>query len=481
MAERGAGSTAPVRPVFDVTDERLARAAWSRLAEPGDDVAVALVEQLGAGPALAWLHEAANDPAEARRALVALAAGGGGAGDARGDVGGPAAGEDPLRVAGLARLVPASSARRTGALGSTRTGRGTARGEVRADTAHDATDDGGRDARSRSVSRLLRGVARWAPRLGGLDPRRELRVLERLGGSLVVPGDPGWPPGLDDLDTVRPLALWARGTADLSRLGARSVAVVGARACTDYGRHVTGEIASGLTERGFVVVSGGAYGIDAAAHRAALVTGGPTVAFLAGGVDRFYPAGNTDLLRAVVGSGGAVVSEVPPGSVPSRVRFLLRNRLIAAFASATVVVEAAWRSGSLSTATRASELSRPVGAVPGPVTSMASTGCHRLLRDGAAVCVTDAAEVAELAGALARDLAPVGPAAASAPSAAYDDLDAVETRTWDALPLRSGASTESVARSAGLAVPDAVAALGRLEIRALAERVAGGWRRVRRS
>ncbi|MBM7819509.1 DNA processing protein [Cellulosimicrobium cellulans] len=444
MAERRAGPSTPVRPVFDVTDDRLARAAWSRLAEPGDEVAVALVEQLGASAALAWLVEAVNDPAGARRELVGLAAGDG---------------EDRERLNGL--------------LGVAGAGAGA------------PTDDPcarGRDPRSGPVARLLRAVARWAPRLDGLDPRRELHVLDRLDGSLVVPGDPGWPTALDDLGAVRPLALWVRGSDSLAALAARSVAVVGARACTDYGRHVTGEIASGLVTRGFTVVSGGAYGIDAAAHRAALVSGGPTVAFLAGGVDRLYPVGNTELLRAVVGTGGAVVSEVPPGSVPSRVRFLLRNRLIAAFAGATVVVEAAWRSGSLSTAVRAAELSRPVGAVPGPVTSMASTGCHRLLRDGAAVCVTDADEVAELAGALARDAAPAAPAAGTrrAPrDAVYDGLDAVETRAWDALPLRSGAPTDAVARSAGLAVPEAVGALGRLEIRGLAERVPGGWRRVR--
>ncbi|MFB7890430.1 DNA-processing protein DprA [Cellulosimicrobium cellulans] len=444
MAERRAGPTPPVRPAFDVSDDRLARAAWSRLAEPGDEVAVALVEQLGASGALAWLVEAVNDPARARRELVGLAEC---AGDDRAGL------ERLLGVPGIGAAVP--------------------------------TEDSGapvRDPRSGPVARLLRAVARWAPRLDGLDPRRELHVLERLDGSLVVPGDPGWPTALDDLGAVRPLALWVRGSDRLAELAARSVAVVGARACTDYGRHVTGEIASGLAARGFTVVSGGAYGIDAAAHRAALVSSAPTVAFLAGGVDRLYPVGNTELLRAVVGTGGAVVSEVPPGSVPSRVRFLLRNRLIAAFAGATVVVEAAWRSGSLSTAVRAAELSRPVGAVPGPVTSMASTGCHRLLRDGAAVCVTDADEVAELAGALARDAAPAAPAAGTrrAPrDAAYDGLGAVETRTWDALPLRSGAPTDAVARSAGLAVSEAVGALGRLEIRGLAERTPGGWRRVR--
>lgn len=443
MAERHAGPTTPVRPAFDVTDDRLARAAWSRLAEPGDEVAVALVEQLGASAALAWLVGAVNDPARARRELVGLADG------ADGDREGL---DGLLGVTGIG-AVPTD--------------------DPRAPV---------RGARAGPVARLLRAVARWAPRLDGLDPRRELHVLERLDGSLVVPGDPGWPTAIDDLGAVRPLALWVRGSDRLAELAARSVAVVGARACTDYGRHVTGEIASGLAARGFTVVSGGAYGIDAAAHRAALVSSAPTVAFLAGGVDRLYPVGNTELLRAVVGTGGAVVSEVPPGSVPSRVRFLLRNRLIAAFAGATVVMEAAWRSGSLSTAVRAAELSRPVGAVPGPVTSMASTGCHRLLRDGAAVCVTDADEVAELAGALARDAAPAAPAAGTrrAPrDAAYDGLDAVETRTWDALPLRSGAPTDAVARSAGLAVSEVVGALGRLEIRGLAERTAGGWRRVR--
>ncbi|MFF2267595.1 DNA-processing protein DprA [Cellulosimicrobium cellulans] len=444
MAERRAGPTTPVRLAFDVTDDRLARAAWSRLTEPGDEVAVALVEQLGAPAALSWLVEAVNDPARARRELVGLA-------ERAGDDGGGLQGL--LGVPGIGAAVPAD--------------------DTRAPV---------RDPRSGPVARLLRAVARWAPRLDGLDPRRELHVLDRLDGSLVVPGDPGWPTALDDLGAVRPLALWVRGSDRLAELAARSVAVVGARACTDYGRHVTGEIASGLTARGFTVVSGGAYGIDAAAHRAALVSPGPTVAFLAGGVDRLYPVGNTELLRAVASSGGAVVSEVPPGSVPSRVRFLLRNRLIAAFAGATVVVEAAWRSGSLSTAVRAAELSRPVGAVPGPVTSMASTGCHRLLRDGAAVCVTDADEVAELAGVLARDAAPAAPAVGNpkAPrDAAYDGLDPVEIRTWDALPLRSGTPTGAVARSAGLAVSEAVGALGRLEIRGLAERTPGGWRRVR--
>src|SRR5690606_33115384 len=177
-------------PVFDVDDPRLARAAWSRLAEPGDEVAVALVDQLGPGPALAWLYEAVRDPAQARRALVGLAeAGGAGAVDD-----GEGAAPDPLAVDGVVGVLPADR----------------------------ATAGADRDVRSRAVARLLRAVARWAPRLDGLDPRRELRVLERLGGQLLVPGDAGWPVGLDDLGPVRPLALWVRGNRHLAAPPERS-------------------------------------------------------------------------------------------------------------------------------------------------------------------------------------------------------------------------------------------------------------------
>ncbi|OLT46834.1 DNA protecting protein DprA [Cellulosimicrobium sp. CUA-896] len=424
-------------PVFDVADDRLARAAWCRIAEPGDEVAGALVRALGAAEALAWVYDAVREPAAARSTLAHL-------GEQARPPGAPAERPAPGRRAVLAGVLPMEPERE----------------------------------RQGPVPRVLRALGRWAPRLEGLDPRRELHVLERLGGAFLVPGDPGWPARVDDLGPAAPLGLWVRGAPDLAAASRRSVAVVGARACTDYGRHVTGELATGLAGRGFTVVSGGAYGIDAMAHRGALAADGPTVAFLAGGVDRLYPAGNVELLRTVTASGGAVVSEVPPGSVPSRVRFLLRNRLIAAFSGATVVVEAAWRSGSLSTAARAAELSRPVGVVPGPVTSMASSGCHRLLRDGTAVCVTDAAEVAELAGELGRDALQPGPPPDGERAAPHDGLDEVETRAWDALPLRVGRPVGSVARTAGLAVPETLGALGRLELSGHAERVAGGWRRV---
>jgi len=334
--------------------------------------------------------------------------------------------------------------------------------------------------------RLLRAVSRWAPRTRGLDPRRELRALDLLGGALLLPDDPRWPGALDDLGALAPHCLWVRGDPDLAAASTRSVALVGARACTEYGRHVAAELAHGLAGRGVTVVSGGAYGIDAAAHRAALAGGGPTVAYLAGGVDRLYPAGNADLLRAVLDAGGAVVSEVPPGSVPSRVRFLLRNRLIAATARATVVVEAAWRSGALSTAARAAELLRPVGAVPGPVTSMASGGCHRLLRDGVAVCVTDVDEVAELALPAGEGPA-AGGSEAGRPDGSRpgfdvpDDLDGVGRRLFDALPLRRAADVGSIARAAGLALDETRGGLGLLELAGFAVQDAGAWRRAPRS
>ncbi|MGW8568401.1 DNA-processing protein DprA [Isoptericola sp. NPDC055881] len=423
-APRGAGaSRVPVGVLpFDADDPDLARAAWSRLAEPGDVVAGALVQHLGAGEALAWVLDAVRDPARAVR--------------------GPA----------------------LDAVGS----------EVAAD-------------------RLMASVARWSPRLDGLDPRRELRVLDRLEGTFLVPGDERWLPGLADLGPEEPFALWVRGDPELASLATRSVAVVGARASSAYGDQVAASMAAGLADRGFTVVSGGAYGIDAAAHRGALAGGAPTVAVLAGGVDRLYPPGNQDLLTRLADGAGAVVSEVPPGSAPFRQRFLARNRIIAAASCATVVVEGAWRSGALSTARHATRLLRPLGAVPGPVTSGTSTGCHVLLRDGAAVCVTDADEVAELAGpygpAGADGLAGAdghagadGPAPApgtrpGAGASGADALDERARRVRDALPARASATLDTLTRTAGLSASETLAGLGALELQGLAAQEGGRWSR----
>lgn len=309
-------------------------------------------------------------------------------------------------------------------------------------------------------------LARWRPRLRSVDTAFHLRQAARFGARLVVPGDAEWPPGLDDLGPHAPSALWARGDPGLLGTLDRSIAIVGARAATGYGEHVTIEASSGLVDRGFAIVSGAAFGVDGAAHRAALASGGATVAFLAGGVDRFYPTAHETLLTRIVDR-GAVVSEVPCGVAPTKWRFLQRNRLIAAASRATVVVEAGWRSGSLNTAGHAAQLGRPLGAVPGPVTSSASAGCHRLIREYDAVCVTTAQEMAEL----------VDPAAAVVPRA--DEGRPERIRVLDALS-RIGRDETAVATASGLSIETVRAELGLLELDGLVELGATGWRRSSR-
>lgn len=314
-------------------------------------------------------------------------------------------------------------------------------------------------------------LKRWGPRLQAEPVLRGLGVAARLGARLLLPGDSEWPAGLDDLGPHAPIALWCRGGAE--RLSAlRSIAVVGTRAATGYGEHVAAELAGGLAERGVTVVSGGAYGIDGVAHRAALAAEGSTAAFLAGGIDRLYPAGHESLLRRVI-EHGAVLAEPLPGTSPSRWRFLQRNRLIAAAAAAVVVVEAGWRSGALNTTAHAAALGRPVAAVPGPVTSPSSAGCHRLLRDHGAHCVTGTEDLLALL--------PASPAHAPDASRAgrpLDERDPIEIRVHDALSSRSARSPAQLARSSGLAIEQVLTGLGLLELAGAAIAVADGWRRA---
>jgi DNA processing protein len=326
---------------------------------------------------------------------------------------------------------------------------------------------------------MANSLKRWQPRIPDLAPERDLATMARLGGRLIIPADELWPAQLGDLGIQEPICLWWRGQEQPLPALATSVALVGSRDSTSYGASVTGDIAYSLAQRGFTVVSGGAYGIDAHAHRAALAGAAdalPTIAVMAGGVDRFYPSGNEDLLRAVCNQ-GAVLAEVPPGSAPTRYRFLQRNRIIAALSAVTVVVEARWRSGALNTAHHAETLGRAVGAVPGSVHSANSAGCHRLLRDGGAVCVTDAAEVAELA-------APSGcalPDARPGQAAVQDGLTLEDLILLDALPLRSTTSVEKLSAVAGLGQESVRAGLGRLGLLGLAVSERGGWKRGKAS
>lgn len=316
-------------------------------------------------------------------------------------------------------------------------------------------------------------LARFAERVRRLDRDRDLATAAKVGARLVIPGDDEWPARLDDLD-VPPWCLWVRGPADLGAVTRRSVAVVGSRVCTAYGEQFAAELAAEIAGRGWTVVSGAAFGIDGASHRGALSVDGVTVAVLAGGVDRAYPAGHSRLIERIAET-GAVLAEVAPGSAPMRSRFLLRNRLIAAMSKGTVVVEADVRSGSLNTMKTAFELGRPVGAVPGPVTSMTSAGCHAKIRAGMAVLVTSAAEVVDLVGDLGSD-ACEEPRAATLPT---DELGPDEARVHEGLPHRDWADLTQVAVVSALAPMQAMAALGRLVELGLAERRDGSWRKAR--
>lgn len=304
-----------------------------------------------------------------------------------------------------------------------------------------------------------------------LDVERDLEIADRVGARVVCPGDEDWPSGVDDLDAP-PICLWVRGPADLTALARRSVAVVGARSCTSYGDLVAADFGAGIADRGFTVVSGAAFGIDAAAHRGALAVDGVTLAVLAGGVDRAYPVAHDGLLRRIADT-GAVISEVAPGSAPTRPRFLLRNRLIATMTTGTIVVEAGLRSGSLNTARTAAEHNRPVGVVPGPVTSMVSAGCHQARRDGIAEIVTDVAEVIELVGVIGDDAAP----RRSAPEQVVDGLDPADALVLASVPVRKAASVEKIAVAAGLVPTAVVGSLARLELLALVVREGDGWRK----
>lgn len=232
-----------------------------------------------------------------------------------------------------------------------------------------------------------------APRLDVRTITRALSETDRLGLRIIVPGESDWPSGLNDLGDRTPTALWVRGAGSFLTTPLHDrVTITGARAATGYGEHVAVELASDLASTERIVVAGGAYGIDRAAHSAALAVGGQTIAVLTGGLDRLYPTGNHGLLDRI-GDVGLLVSEMAPGAAPTKWRFLARNRILGAISGATVIVEAGYRSGSLNVAARAAQIGRPVGAVPGPITSAASSGAHRLLREGIATLITDAADV----------------------------------------------------------------------------------------
>jgi DNA processing protein len=322
-----------------------------------------------------------------------------------------------------------------------------------------------------AVPGLGRAVRRWRARLGLVPSAAQVAAWQDAGIRLVCPGEPEWPTQLDDLGDSRPILLWLRGSADLRYACLQSASVVGARAATSYGAYVAAEMAAALAERGWVVVSGGAYGVDASAHRGALAADGVTVAVLASGLRYEYPKGHHELFAAIAAQ-GVVVSEWPPDRAPSKPGFLVRNRVIAALSRGTVVVEAALRSGALSTARHARELCRPLMAVPGPVTSTLSAGCHEIIREWGAVCVTGALDVIELLSPVGEGLVAPRPGQA----APHDSLDPVTLQVLEALPARGGRGPAAVAVQAGVDLDTAIRCLGSLAATGFAEHGDRGWR-----
>ncbi|MDQ1685321.1 MAG: processing protein [Frankiaceae bacterium] len=309
-------------------------------------------------------------------------------------------------------------------------------------------------------------------RLSSADPERDLDRAAAVGARFVCPGDPDWPRPLDDLawEGLDCLGLWVRGPASLAGPDLRAIGVVGTRVATAYGQYVANEFGRGLAEREWAVVSGLAYGIDAAAHRGALTAGGATLAALACGVDVAYPKNNRALYDRICAE-GAVISEHPPGTAPQRPRFLVRNRLIAALSAGTVVVEMAIRSGARATATYAARLNRHVMAVPGPITSAVSAGCHQLLRDRPdTVVVTRVEEIVEQCGHMGEVAEPL-----IAPPTARDLLGPTVRQVFEGVPVRGAAAVDTIAATAGVGPAAAAASLAALAQLGLAAERAGLW------
>ena len=309
-------------------------------------------------------------------------------------------------------------------------------------------------------------LERWVPRLGQSSTDVVTAFLTSGRFKLVTPRDDFWPSSLNDLGWGSPAALWVAGRSEALNHLKKSIAIVGSRTATGYGKSVTNEFVSGLASQGYCIVSGGAYGIDAIAHQAAISLESPTIAVMAGGVDRLYPSGNQDLLGEIAEK-WALISELPPGSSPTKWRFLQRNRLIAALSRATVVVEAGWRSGSINTANHATNISRHVGAVPGSLHSPTSAGCHRLIREQVAELVTSAQDVIDLVESSTR----------YPQLEAVSNLGALEVRALDALQTK-WQPLDRIASTAGLTHSEAKLGLTSLELDSLAEASFQGWRRT---
>ena len=311
------------------------------------------------------------------------------------------------------------------------------------------------------VSTLEDSLECWKRRLKIVNVDKSLEVLASIGGYLLTPESNSWPKGLFDLGDAAPAALWVRGNP-IVLANPRTISVVGSRIASAYGLEVTNDLVQAVVAKDYVVVSGGALGIDAKAHQSAMDAGGKTIAVMAGGPDRLYPPRNLDLFQEIQHS-GLLISEMPPGAAPARWRFLQRNRLIAAMGQATIVIEAGFRSGSINTAGHANELDRPVGAIPGPINSTRSAGCHRLIRERRAELISTPADLFELLNV--RNVNEDKP---------QFDLNASQLRALDSL-AHFEQSIERVAGISGMTLSEAGYTLGSLQKLGLVSRTSNGW------
>lgn len=310
---------------------------------------------------------------------------------------------------------------------------------------------------------------RWQPRLSLELVRAAISGIKKVRGSVLTSSSPFWPEQLNDLGFHAPMALWVRGSfASLEALQ-KSVAIVGSRGATTYGEQSTDAMVSALVPKGFSIVSGGAYGIDGVAHKSTLAMQGNTVAVMAGGVDRLYPTGNSDLLKRITQT-GAVASELPPGAIPTKWRFLQRNRLIAALAQSTLVVEANWRSGALNTVSHSERLEREVFAIPGPISSPKSAGTNKLIADGRAQLVLDGEDLLDRLGVQKKSISAVELAG----------LGAIEVRVMDAIGFNSLEIAE-ICSAAGLTRDEARFGLANLELDGILLRRDNTWMRSQTS
>jgi len=311
------------------------------------------------------------------------------------------------------------------------------------------------------ISSLEDSLECWKRRLNLVNVDKYLEVLESLGGATLTPDSSLWPKGLLDLGDSAPALLWLIGNRTVLD-NPKTIALVGSRIASAYGLEVTRDIVHSAVSKGYVVVSGGALGIDAKAHLSTLEFNGQTIAVMAGGLDRLYPPRNLELFEQIKHT-GLLVSEMPPGAAPARWRFLQRNRLIAALGNATVVIEAGYRSGSINTAGHANELDRPVGAVPGPINSTRSAGCHRLIRERRAELISTPADLFELLNFRNSEEPPLS-----------FELQANQIRALDSLGFFEQQS-EVVARISGMTLSEADFALGTLAKLGLVIRTSNGW------